>query len=542
VDLRDQLRILRRQWLLIVCCLLLGVAVAAAVTITTTPVYSSTARLFVSTPTSADANSNAYQGSLFSQQRVASYADLIQGTTIAQKVIDKLQLDESATALTQQITAKAVTDTVILQITVADPSAERAHLLAQTLAEVFTEYVPQLESAADPAAAPIKAVISDAAIMPTSPISPRPLVNVGLGAVLGLLVGLAFAVVREKLDSTIKSAETLHEATGAAPLGVVHYDPGAAKRPVVTELELHSARLESFRVIRTNLQFLDVDAQSKVFAVTSPLPGDGKSTTAVNLSITLAQAGQRTLLLEADLRRPKIAEYLHLESTVGLTTLLIGAAGVDDVIQPFAQAPGLDVITSGALPPNPAELLQSKTMKTLLLDLRQRYDIVIVDAPPILPVTDAALLAAATDGAIVVAHHGKTTKDQTIQARQRLESVDARLLGTVLNFVPNKGAGRYGYGYGYGYAYEANSTTAKGVGKDLRPPVEPVQTTDRVLDPPLPTATPAATSANGRPQPPAENFVEPRPGSVDPDREPGAHAHPDEGPVRRGTISRNLPR
>ncbi|MGI8415390.1 MAG: polysaccharide biosynthesis tyrosine autokinase [Nakamurella sp.] len=535
MELREYVRILRHQWLLIVACLLLGIAAAALVTVRTTPQYSSTARLFVTTPTptSSDANASAYQGGLFSQQRVASYADLIKGTTIAQKVIDRLQLDETATALSQQITARAVPNTVILEVTVTDPSAARAHQLAQTLAEVFTAYVPQLEGASSPSSAPIKAVISDAAVLPTHPVSPRPVVNIGLGAVLGLLVGLGLATLREKLDTKIRTTDDLHRVTGAALLGIVHYDSGAASRPLVTDLESHSPRRESFRVLRTNLQFVDVDEQSKLFAVTSPLPGDGKSTTAINLSITLAQAGRHTLLLEADLRRPRVAEYLRLEPMVGLTTVLIGLAGIDDVIQPFGRAAGLDVITNGPIPPNPAELLQSTAMKMLLAELRTRYDVIIIDAPPILPVTDAALLASIADGAILVVHHGRTTRDQAVQARQRLESVEAKLLGTVMNFVPSRGADRYGYGYEYGYAATMGSTAVTDVapwaGRLPRDAAaDPLSAkTERV------EVVPTAPFGNGDAQsgPGAEAA-----------REGGKHNGQVDGPVRRGTVHRNLPR
>lgn len=551
MDLRDHLRTLRRQWLVVVASLLIGVGVAAIFTIRSTPVYASTARLFISTPTSADANAEAYQGALFSQQRVASYADLIGGTTVAQKVIDKLQLDESATALSAQITARAVPTTVILEITVSDANPGRAHLLAQTLAEVFVDYVPELESATDPGAAPIKAVISDAAVLPTSPVSPRPLINIGLGTVIGLLAGLGLATLRERLDTTIKSPEELQAATGAASLGFVHFDAGAVRKPLITDLNSHSPRLESIRVLRTNLQFLDVDHPSKVFAITSPLPGDGKSTTAINLAISLAQAGQRVLLLEADLRRPRVAEYLGLESVVGLTTLLVGRATIDEVVQPFAKAPGLEVITGGAMPPNPAELLQSETMKLLIADLRKRYDVVLVDSPPILPVTDAALLGAVTDGAVLVAHHGRTTREQATRAKARLESVDARLLGTVLNFVPDKGSAKYGYGYGYGYGPSAAPTD----GQDLRPPA-PVAPPERAasngaLPPAAPATTTSPTSVPVRSPGPAgpPRGADPANGHpvARPDPEPptlprvtAPRTTDDPLPVRR-TVGRNLP-
>lgn len=177
--------------------------------------------------------------------------------------------------------------------------------------------------------------------------------------------------------------------------------------------------MESFRVLRTNLQFLDVDQTSKTYAITSPMPGDGKTTTSINIALALAESGSRTILIETDLRRPKFGEYLNLESTVGLTTVLIGGAQLSDAIQPWGRT-GLDVIASGVLPPNPAELLQSKAMAAVLEQLRRDYDAVVIDAPPILPVTDAALIAAQTGGAILVVRHGKTTRDQAAQARQRL--------------------------------------------------------------------------------------------------------------------------
>ena len=332
----------------------------------------------------------------------------------------------------------AAPESVILEVTVTDPSPTEAQLLAQTTAEVFAGYVSELEGASSAATAPIKANIVDAASLPSTPVAPRPLTTIGLGAILGLLIGLGAAWLRETLDTTIKSAEQLEEITGAASMGAVLYDPAAVKSPLVTELDTHAPRLESFRVLRTNLQYIDVDMPSKVFAITSPMPGDGKSTTAINIAITLAQAGQHTLLLEADLRRPRVADYLNLERVVGLSTVLSGRMDVADVVQPWGNS-GLDVVTSGALPPNPAELLQSNAMKSLLETLRASYDIVIIDAPPLLPVTDAALLAAEANGAIMVIRHGKTTKDQAAQARKRLDSVGAALVGTVLNFAPERG-------------------------------------------------------------------------------------------------------
>lgn len=446
MELRDYLRIMRRRWTLIVACVLLAVGAAAVVTMRATPQYASTSRLFISTPSGASAD--AYQGGLFSQQRVASYADLITGEDLAQRVIDKGELSESAAALSAQITSEVAPETVILEVTVTDPVPGRAQLLARAVAQEFTGFVTELETSPGKSTSPIKATVVDAADLPTSPVSPQPVRNLGLAAIMGLLLGLGLAVLRETLDTSVKSAQDISNTIGTALLGTIQYDARAAKQPLLTELDTHAPRVEAFRVLRTNLQFVDVDRELKVVVVTSALPAEGKSTTAINLAITLAQTGQRVLLIEGDLRRPKLPAYLRLEPTVGLTTVLIGKVALEDAIQPWGDD-GLHVITSGTTPPNPAELLQSQAMETVLAKARADYDVVLLDAPPLLPVTDGALLATQADGAILVVRQGKTTKDQLGEAYQRLMSVDARVLGSVLNMSPERGADSYSYGYGY---------------------------------------------------------------------------------------------
>jgi len=466
VDLRGYLRILRRQWLVIVAGVLLGVAVASVYVIASNAKYASTARLFISTPLT-DASSQAYQGSLFSQQRVQSYADLITGSTVANKVIDKLGLTEPPESLMSRVSATAEPQTVIIEITGTGPTPQDAQQVAQTTAEVFSDYVTELEGSTTGGQAPIRANIVDDAGLPLSPVSPRPLLDIGIGVIAGLMLGLGAAWVRESLDTTITTPQALAAATDSTTLGVIYFDPTAPALPLVTDVDSHAPRAEAFRVLGTNIQFLEVDRPSKIITITSPLPGDGKSTTAVNIAITMAQSGVRTVLVEADLRRPKIADYLRLEAAVGLTTVLRGQLGVDDVLQPWGSS-GLCVVTSGAIPPNPAELLQSKAMATVLAELNDRFEMVVVDAPPLLPVTDAAVLASLADGAILVARHRQTTKDGAAQSMQRLRAVDATLFGTVLNFA-DQGKGMGG-GYGYGYGYGSRTGPDEAAAPD---PVEP---------------------------------------------------------------------
>ncbi len=334
----------------------------------------------------------------------------------------------------------------------------------------------------------LKATVTQPATLSTSPVSPVPLRNLGLGVVLGLLLGLGLAVLRETLDTTVKSGEVAAEVAGAPVVGAIQFDPGTSERPLITSLDSHAPRNEAFRVLRTNMSFIDVDATDKVIAVSSSLPGEGKSTTAVNLAISLAQAGQRVLLVDGDLRRPQVATMLGLEPQVGLTTVLTGRIQIDDAVQGW-EVDGLDVLTSGSLPPNPAELLQSATMHNLVREVRDLYDVVVIDSPPLLPVTDAALITSLADGAVLVVRHGKTNRDQVAGARSRLENVGGRMLGVVLNMTPSGGrGGRYGYGYGYGYGYAPTGKTPM----DDEPRVNPKR--ERTAD-----AAPAAeTSSAGR--------------------------------------------
>jgi capsular exopolysaccharide synthesis family protein len=450
VDLRDYMRVLRTRWLLIAVCALIVVAIAALLTIRATPQYASSARLFVSTQGSTD-DAQANQGGQFSLQRVKSYADLLTGQEIARRVVDEMNLDETPAALAAQISATSKLDTVILTVTVTDPDPKRAQMLANAVARVFVSYVAELETPPGKDEATIKATVVDPAARPSAPVSPQPVRNIGLGLILGLLLGAGAAVLRDTLDTSIKTVRQLEPLVPAPVIGVISFDPDATDTPLITGLDTYAPRAEAFRVLRTNLQFIDPDAEHKVFVMTSSLPGEGKTTTVVNLALALAEGGERVVLIEGDLRRPKVAEYLRLESAVGLTTVLIGKLPLEDAIQTTAHEK-LDVLTSGSTPPNPAELLKSSTMANLLASLRERYDIVLIDAPPLLPVTDGALLSAQADGALLVVRHGKTTTDQVSLAVDRLEAVGAAPVGVIFNMTPVKGGDGYGYGYGYGYA------------------------------------------------------------------------------------------
>ncbi|WP_188779388.1 polysaccharide biosynthesis tyrosine autokinase [Marmoricola endophyticus] len=458
MELRDYLRIVRRRWRVILACLVLVVAVAGVLTARATPQYQSSTQLFVSSAQSSgddDSSGSAYQGGLAATQRVTSYAQLVTQGELTSQVIDDLDLDLTPSQLAEKITATAQPDTVLLKIQVTDPDPKLAQRICGALATDLQATIKDIETPPGMKRPLLKGTITDPASLPTSPVSPQVERNIGLAVVLGLLLGLGLAVVRELLDTSVKTAEQVSDTLEAPVVGGVSFDSAIAKHPLVTDLSSHAPRVEAFRVLRTNLQFVDIDSGSKVIVFTSSVPGEGKSTTSVNVALSMAQAGQRVLLVDGDLRRPQVANLLELEPAVGVTTVLLGRVDLAEAVQRHSS--GLEVLTSGSTPPNPAELLQSRAMAELLTRLRDEYDVVIVDSPPLLPVTDAALMANQTDGAILVVRHGSTTRDQLSGAAERLRAVGARPLGAVLNRVPAKG-GRYGYGYGYGYGYAPDLT------------------------------------------------------------------------------------
>jgi capsular exopolysaccharide synthesis family protein len=204
---------------------------------------------------------------------------------------------------------------------------------------------------------------------------------------------------------------------------------------VATSSGAGSTRAEAYRQLRTNLMFSNVGKKLQAIVVSSAVSGEGKSTTAVNLATVLAETGRPVLLVDADLRRPSVAGYLDIEGGAGLTNVLAGQLSLDDAIQKWGNG-GLHVLASGTLPPNPSELIGSERMATLMAELRTRFDVIVIDTPPVLPVTDAAVAAAHADGVVLVVRHGKTDRERVAMAAQGLRAVDAHIAGTVLNAVP----------------------------------------------------------------------------------------------------------
>lgn len=444
MNLRQHIRVLQEQWALVLTALIVGLSAATGVTLLSDKQYMADVTLFVSAQGPAPGLDDAYHGALLSEQKVQSYVELIKSERVRHDAIKASGLKLNPDYLDDKITTEAKTDTVVLTVKVQDESPERARILADALTNSFIRLVGELErpAAVSPAAPPgtasvVARVVAPAATLP-EPVSPRPLLNLILGAVLGLVAGYGAALLRHILDTTIKSGDSLQEVTNAPVLGSIAFDEDFAKRPLILHEDPRSRGSEAFRQLRTNLQFAGLDTPCKTVLLTSSVPAEGKSTTLCNLAITLAQSGKRVAVVEADLRRPRMEDYFGIETGIGLTDVLLGDLELETVLHPWG-GQLFDVIGSGPLPPNPSELLGGQRMAAVLAELAGRYDIVLIDCPPLLPVTDAAALASQVDGVLLLVRYGKTSRRQVTDAMAALAVVPTHVLGTVLTMVPEVG-------------------------------------------------------------------------------------------------------
>lgn len=448
MTIQDFVKLLRTRWLIICIAVVVALMGAVAVNLIMTPLYESSTRLFVST-TSGTSATEIYQGNRYSQERVVSYTELLKGETLARRTIDKLDLDMTAEDLTENVKASSKSDTVLIDVTVTDPSPVRARDIADALSDEFVVLVRELETPPDGTPPDARVVVEQRASIPDEPVVPQTARNIAIAVALGLALGVGLAVLRDLLDNTVKDRQAVEAITGVGVVGSIPLDKERRKGLARSIDNDNSAFAEAFRKLRTNLQFLAVDNPPRVIVVTSSLPGEGKSTTAINIALALAENDQTVVIVDGDLRRPRLDKYLGLVGSVGFSTVLAGRATLNDVIQKTAFS-RVSVLTSGAVPPNPSELLGSMAAKKVIDELRASFDYVVIDSSPLLAVTDAAILAAGADGVLIMARYGETKRDQLAHAVGSLRSVGAPLLGSVITLAPARGSASYSYSY-YGY-------------------------------------------------------------------------------------------
>lgn len=429
---QDFARILRSRWKTVIATIVIAVLCAIAYAFLATPQYEAKTRLFVTT--TADGNATqTNDGGLFAQRRVLSYTQLLTGGLLAQRTIDKLNLDMTANDLIKEVTAEAPTDTVLIDVTVTDSSPTRARDIANTMSDEFVSMAAGLETPAGGLRPNAQVIVQDRAATPDGPVSPKKKQAFTIALALGVLLGIVIAIVRDHLDRKLRRPESVEKATG---VGVLTEIPLAAQRPLISFDTDHSATAEAFRELRLNLRFLEVADGPRVLVVASPMPGEGRTTTAVNLALALAEADYNVVVVDGDLRRPRVASYLGVDDQVGLSTVLSGGTPLSEALR-TTSFPRLTALTAGAVPASPTELLESQAAKDVLDELGRNFDYVIIDTPPTL-VTDAAILAAGSQGVLVIARYGHTKRQKLADAAELLKRAGAPLLGAVITMTPAK--------------------------------------------------------------------------------------------------------
>jgi len=503
-----------RRWLwLIVVCTLLAALAAFVVSSRMTPVYSASAMLLVrQAPT---AGTSDYTAILTSERLARTYSQMLTGRPVLEEVIGQLGLEETPDEVAERVEVELIRDTQLIRLSVEDTDPIRAAESADAIGAAFiaqnhalqrARYADSLTSmqqeiealavlveetrvAVDELGAPETeegqeelarretilagyrntraallqsyesmrltaaqsaddVVVLEAAQVPENPVRPRQLMNTALAGVVGAMLALGTAFLIEYLDDTVKTPDDVEQATGLSTVGTIGRLDDKHEELIMAAEPL-SPISEAFRVLRTNIRFSGVDEPLRTILVTSPGPTEGKSLTVANLAIAMAQTGLRVVLIDGDLRRPRQHRLFGLHPRGGLTGSLLESS-TDGHLQ-AVEIEGLTILPAGDLPPNPAELLGSQRMRELLDELVQEADIVLIDSPPVLPVTDAVVLAQAVDGVLLVMDVGETRREMARQAVESLRQVGGNPIGVVLNRVPSRGGGYYYYYHHYDY-------------------------------------------------------------------------------------------
>jgi tyrosine-protein kinase len=488
----------RRKWWVVVMTLL-GVAASLAFSFTARKEYSATAQILVQS--AADASTPGSAQAPVTQTDVQTELTLVTSAPVAASVRRQLRS-------TPQVAALEVGQTNVIAITATSGTPARAALVANAYARAFVGYrqatasqnltaaeeqvrsqvsalTRQLRSLhgsarSSPEAAALlnqeallKEQLAQMAVSgavdvggvelvtpaqdPTSPSSPRPGRDVLLGLAAGLLAGLAAAFLRDSLDDRLSAKESAEQAGGAPVLAMVPMVASWRRRRkavVITVTEPGSPAAEAYRSLRTSLQFARQERQLRSLVVTSPAASEGKTSTLANLAVVFTQAGERVLMVSCDLRRPRLGQFFGFDERAGLTGVLLGQRTLAAAIQPVSGHDRLWVLPAGEIPPNPAELLNGADARQIFATISEGFDLVLIDSPPVLPVTDAVMLSQHADATLMVAAAGQTRRADLWRAAEKLSQVGVAVVGTVLNEVTKQTGYGYGYGYGYSYAYK----------------------------------------------------------------------------------------
>ena len=556
----DYLRVLLRRKFLILICVVVAVAGAIGIDLVRQKQYTSTAQLqFLAQGAAGSSGTGA--NAILDPQAIATDLQVLQSSQVKAQAAKILKVAPPAVSLSQ------IGTSAVAAVSVSSSSSASAAKAANAYAQAYISYSTQqfisqqtqteatiqrqitsiqnqinglngqiagaksgsnisgLQSQLDSAFASLNSLqqqltqlqistqnsagarIIQPATPSSSPSSPRQVQDGFIAGGIGLLIGMLLAFFLERLDDRIRSKQDLEQVSEGLPsLGLIPVVQGwkNARVPLLVALDRPtSPAAEAYRGLRTSIQFVGLDRPVRKLQVTSPAVADGKTTTSANLAATLAQAGQRVVIVSCDLRRPRIHEFFGLSNDVGLTSVLVGDVNLVDALVAVPGFNQLTLLPAGPIPPNPSELLGSRRARELFEVLAEESDIVVFDSPPVLPVTDATVIAAGMDAVLLVAMSSVTTVRDFRQSIEVLGRVDAPLFGTILNGASEADSYmyyRYGYQYGYGYGSDGNekqryssdlTSAARGRNGKSRPPaVDPTFTRGTTTPRPSPTSEP----------------------------------------------------
>lgn len=428
--IREYVSAAQRRWRPAAALIIAGIGLSALISLVVPPTYEASTQLYVRTAGSGSI-SDLNQGGAFAQNIVSTYATVATTQAVLGPVKERLRLPVSIESLTTQITASAPLDQTLINISVRDSSPGQAARIANAVASSLQTWVTKTEDSGDAAAAAVSVSITQPASVPIKAAAPSLRTNMLIGGLIGLIAAVGAIVFLERVDTRVRNSRDLN-GLNLNVLSESPFDATIQRNPLVTLEAPQSLLAESFRQLRTNLQFAMAGTTQRSLLLTSGTAGEGKSTAAVNLAVAIAKSGRKVVLLDADLRRPSIATYLGLEATVGLTSLLIGEVKLDDAIQQWGEDVHFSVIPSGPVPPNPSELLGTSAMQEVLAALEDRYDLVILDGAPLIPVTDSAVLASIVGTVVLVVRSGQARQREVERSLEILASVDSSAAGTVI--------------------------------------------------------------------------------------------------------------
>lgn len=431
LELAEYGRAVARGWWIVLVCLAAGLGAAAFVTAQTAPVYQSSVKFFAVTPSAT--GQSTLQSQELSRNRVTAYANLVKSEGFLDRVVRGSGTGLSGRDLADNVGASADRDTLTLSVVVSQPDQAKAFAIGRAIASNLASAAGDL----DTGGAVTNLTVVAGPTNDPAPVSPRVPLNLAIGALLGLAAGIAVPVARRLSDKTLQSPQEIAEATGLPVLARIPLSGGA--RPPARVLDQSNGALleEAGRRLRTNIDHFPALGGAGVVAVTSAGPREGRTTVALMLARAWAEAGERVLLVEADLRTPRLASSLGLGAATGLSDVLSGRLTAEQAIQRTA-VEGLHAIGAGSAPPNPTELLDGPALTGFLDGVRGSYARVVLDGPPMEPYSDAAVLAAAADCTILVVRHRQVTRDGLGAVLRNLELVNATVAGAAVNALPGR--------------------------------------------------------------------------------------------------------